>query len=153
MILTRSQGERLKQILLSARTDWDERGVTKILQEANRSTGLPGHDFEHAIRAAAIYATATSPGGGYARKTPAFFPATGSHWDTTAPANSKHTKHRGEPCADHDGQDAATCSSCRADILLGHRRPEQQGKRLRERKPAPPPPPGWRKALSKENEK
>lgn len=151
MILTQSQGERLKQILLASRTDWDDRGVTKILQDANRANGLPAHDFDHAIRAAASYSTSLTALGDYSRKTPAFYPATGTHWDSTAPANSKHTKHRGAPCEDHVGQDASTCRSCRADILLGDRREDQQGKRLAPGKPSPPPP-GWKKQLSKDNQ-
>lgn len=151
MILTQSQGERLKQILLASRPDWDDRGVTKILQDANRANGLPAHNFDHAIRAAASYSTSVTSLGDYSRKTPAFYPATGTHWDSTAPASSKHTKHRGAPCEDHIGQEASTCRSCRADILLGHRPEHMQGKRLAPGDPSPPPPPGWRKARSKEN--
>lgn len=143
MILTQSQGERLKQILLASRPDWDDRGVTKILQDANRANGFPAHDFDHAIRAAASYSTSITDLGGYSRKTPAFYPTTGTHWDSTAPADSKHTKHRGAPCEDHVGQEASTCRSCRADILLGDRREDQQGKKLLESKPALPPA-GWR---------
>lgn len=143
MQLTRSQGQRLVQILKLMRPDWASNPIDKLLSDANQSTGLPGHDYDHALRAAAHYATQPNQAGGYAKRTPNMFVATGAHWDNTAPANSRHQKHVGAPCEDHAGQDADTCRSCRADILLGDRKPEQQGKRLHAGKRTPAPD-GWR---------
>ncbi|WP_346921719.1 hypothetical protein [Glutamicibacter creatinolyticus] len=142
MILTRSQGQRLVQIIKLMRPDWTKNPVDKILSDANQADGLPAHDFEHALRAAAYYATMTDPGGGYAKRTPNMYPSTGKHWDATAPTSSKHQRATAPQCEDHAGQDATTCRSCHADIKLGHRPPEKLGKRLSG--PATPPPPNWK---------
>lgn len=144
MILTRSQGERLAELIKLMRPDWDDRGIVKTLQDANRTEGLPAHDFDHAIRAAAAYATETAPGGGYAKRTPTFLAQPGKHWDTTAPARSTHTRANVPPCEDHAGQDAHTCRSCRADIMLGDRPEHMMGKRLSG--PPTPPPPNYKQA-------
>lgn len=139
MILTRSQGQRLVQIIKLMRPDWSNNPVDKILSEANQGDGIPAHDFEHALRAAAHYATMTEPNGGYLKRTPNLYTATGKHWDDTAPAKSNHAHVKMPQCEDHDGQDAHTCRACIADIALGDRKPELQGKRLHEGKRTPPP--------------
>ncbi|WP_346921326.1 hypothetical protein [Glutamicibacter creatinolyticus] len=142
MILTRSQGQRLVQLIKLMRPDWSNNPVEKILQEANQGDGIPAHDFDHAVRAAAHYATTTGMDGGYVKRTPNLFVASGKHWDDTAPPRSIHTKVRMPECEDHAGQDAHACRSCRADILLGDRPESMMGKRLSG--PPSPPPPDWK---------
>ncbi|PCC29748.1 hypothetical protein CIK76_04975 [Glutamicibacter sp. BW80] len=139
MILTRSQGQRLVQIIKLMRPDWSNNPVDKILQEANQGDGIPAHDFEHALRAAAHYATMTEPNGGYLKRTPNLYTVTGKHWDATAPSNSTHMKAKMPPCEDHAGQDAHTCRACRADIMLGDRPERLMGKRLTRGEPTQPP--------------
>lgn len=139
MILTRSQGQRLVQIIKLMRPDWSRNPVDKILSEANQGDGIPAHDFEHALRAAAHYATMTEPNGGYLKRTPNLYINTGKHWDATAPEKSNHSRVKMPQCEDHDGQDAHTCRACIADIALGDRKPELKGKRLHEGKRTPPP--------------
>lgn len=140
MILTRSQGQRLVQIIKLMRPDWSNNPVDKILSEANQGDGIPAHDFEHALRAAAHYATMTEPNGGYLKRTPNLYITTGKHWNDTAPAKSNHAHVKMRQCEDHDGQDAHTCRSCRADIMLGDRPEHLMGKRLAPGKPTLPPP-------------
>lgn len=137
IILTQSQGHRLAQMLKLMRPDWGEQGIVKTLRDANKADGLPAHDFDHAIRAVAHYATEQAQAGGYAKRTPAFLAQNGKHWETTAPAEAPKPKM--PQCEDHDGQDAHTCRACIADIALGDRKPELQGKRLHEGKRTPPP--------------
>lgn len=139
MILTRSQGQRLVQIIKLMRPDWSNNPVDKILSEANLGDGIPAHDFEHALRAAAHYATMTEPNGGYLKRTPNLYPATGKHWDDTAPSTSTHIKVKMPQCEDHDGQDAHTCRACIVDIALGDRPEHLQGKKLTQGKPILPP--------------
>lgn len=140
MILTQSQGQRLAEILKLMRPDWGEQGIVKTLRDANQDAGLPAHDFEHAIRAAAAYATDQAPSGGYSKRTPAFLAQPGKHWESTAPEGAPKPKL--PECEDHAGQDAHTCRSCRADILLGDRPEHNMGKRLTG--PPTPPPRNWK---------
>lgn len=130
MILTKSQGERLTRMLAAMRPEFDTNGIARILQKANQDGGLPGHNFDHAIRAAAHYATQTNTEGFYAKHTPAMYPATGQHWDQTAPPGSRHKKHQEPPCEEHSGENARTCTCCWADIKLGERPENMLGKRL-----------------------
>lgn len=130
MILTRSEGERLTRMLSAMRPDFDSQGIARILQKANQDGGLPGHNYDHAIRAAAHYATMANPDGSYAKHTPAMYPATGAHWDQTAPTNSRHRRHQEPPCEEHSGQTARTCVCCWADIKLGERPEAMLGKRM-----------------------
>ncbi|MGP5524996.1 hypothetical protein ACTXM3_17200 [Glutamicibacter arilaitensis] len=138
MILTRSQGQRLVQIIKLMRPDWSSNPVDKILSEANQGDGIPAHDFEHALRAAAHYATATEPNGGYLKRTPNLFVATGKHWDATAPANSSHTKAKMPPCEEHSTFEAHSCPCCWSDIKTGVRPDNMLGKRMTPATPANP---------------
>ena len=144
MILTQSQGQRLAEMLKLMRPDWGEQGIVKTLRDANQANGLPAHDFDHVIRAAAEYATEQTPAGGYAKRTPAFPAQLGKHWETTAPPEAPKPKM--PPCEDHAGQDAHTCRSCRADIALGDRPEHLQGKKLAQGKPTLPPK-DWRATI------
>lgn len=137
MILTQSEGERLTRMIAAMRPDFDSHGIARILQKANQTGGLPGHDYNHAIRAAAHYTTQTSPDGGYTKHTPAMYPATGPHWDQTAPTGSRHKRHQEPPCEEHQGQTARTCTCCWADIKLGQRPENMLGKRVGGGKPNP----------------
>lgn len=148
MILTRSQGQRLVQIIKLMRPDWSRNPIDKILSEANQGEGIPAHDFEHALRAAAHYATMTEPNGGYLKRTPNLYINTGKHWDATAPEKSNHSRVKMPQCEDHDGQDAHTCRACITDIALGDRPEHLQGKKLAKGKPTLPPP-NYRKAAQR----
>lgn len=147
MILTRSQGERLTRMIAAMRPDFDDKGIARILQKANQDGGLPGHDFDHAIRAAAHYATQLAPDGKYAKHTPAVYPATGQHWDQTAPTGSRHKKHQEPPCEEHPDFQARTCTCCWADIKLGERPENMLGKRLAPKTDATTKPVDWGKAF------
>ena len=130
MILTQSQGERLTRMIAAMRPDFESNGIARILQRANQGDGLPAHDMGHAIRAAAHYTTQLAPDGSHAKHTPAMYPATGQHWDQTAPVGSRHKRHQEPPCEEHPTYDARTCACCWADIKLGERPERMLGKRI-----------------------
>ena len=144
MIITRSQGQRLVQIMKLMRPDWSSNPIDKILSEANQGEGIPAYDFEHALRAVAHYSTMTEPNGGYLKRTPNLFVATGKHWDDTAPTGKGYKSAPRVMCEEHSTYEAHSCSCCWADVNVGERTESQVGKMLH---PAHPPNPGKAQAV------
>lgn len=138
MIITSSQGQRLTAILLAARPDWDERGIVKALQDANKGDGLPAIDFDHAMRASVAYATSKNRDGSYQKQTPSFVAQPGTHWDNTAPAGMSYRSAPAQWCEEHPTFEAHNCPCCWADIKIGDRPSSMLGKRLI--RPAAQPP-------------
>lgn len=138
MILTRSQGERLAVIINASRPEWAIASISKILQTANQGNGLPAHDFNHAIRAAVAYATATSGGGEYVKQTPGFIHEPSRFWDDTAPAGKGYQSAPRPLCEEHSTFEAHSCPCCWADIKTGLRPDNMLGKRMTPATPSNP---------------
>jgi hypothetical protein len=124
--LTAQEGQRLTACMLAMRPDWTKNNPGRTLAEVNDAAGLPGRDFEHALRALAQYATARAPDGAHQYRTPDIYAREGKHWTDTAPAAWVAPKT--PPCEDHIGQDAHTCRSCHADVKAGIRPSDRIGK-------------------------
>lgn len=140
MILTKSQGERLTTALHAARPEWATASIATILQNANRNEGLPGHDFDHALRAAIAYATARNPiDGKYLKQTPGFIAERSTYWDTTAPETAPQPER--PHCQEHHWA-PIPCRPCQDEIDLGDRNPEH----LNKRRPGLPLPPAQARA-------
>ena len=125
--LTDQEGQRLTAMMVAARPDWTPNKPGLILKEANETDGLPGRDFGHCIRALAHYATQTDPAGGWAKRTPNFYPQDGKHWAATAPDDWQAPRAR-VFCLDHPTFDASTCTACWGDIKAGIRPENLLGK-------------------------
>jgi len=125
MILTKSQGERLTSVLHAARPEWATASIAKILRAANQNEGLPAVDFNHALRAAIAYATATGPSG-YLKQTPGFIAENSRFWESTAPADAPEPER--PRCQEHHWE-PVPCRPCQDEIDLGDRAPELLNKR------------------------
>lgn len=130
VILTNSQGQRLTAILQAVRPDWDERGVVKALQDANKSDGLPAIDFDHAMRASVAYATAKSRDGSYLKQTPLFVAQPGPHWDDTAPHGTSYQSAPTTWCEEQPDFEAQNCKCCWSEVKTGVRDESLIGKRM-----------------------
>lgn len=112
--------------MLAMRPDWTKNNPGRMLADVNDQAGLPGRDFEHALRALAQYATARGSDGAHQYRTPDIYPREGKHWTTTAAADWIPPKP--PPCPDHIGQDSTNCRSCWADVKAGIRPRDLIGK-------------------------
>lgn len=127
MILTKSQGERLTAVLHAARPDWNTTSIATILKTANQNEGLPGHDFDHVLRAAVAYATARNPiDGKHLKQTPGFITEHSRFWETTAPEDAPKPER---PHCQHHTWSPTPCRECQDEIDLGDRAPEMLNKR------------------------
>jgi hypothetical protein len=124
--LTSQEGQRLTAAMLAMRPDWTPNNPGSLLAVANEAAGLPGHDFGHALRALAHYATATGDDGRHQYRTPNIYVQDGKHWTATAPET--WTKPKPPACPDHIGEEAPTCRCCHADVKVGLRPAEMIGK-------------------------
>ncbi|MHA7227861.1 hypothetical protein [Glutamicibacter soli] len=138
MIITNSQGQRLTTILQAVRPDWNEKGIVKALQDANKGEGLPAIDFDHAMRASVAYGTAKSRDGSYLKQTPLFVAQPGPHWDDTAPPGAGYQSAPPAWCEDHPTFNAHNCACCWADIRVGDRPDNMLGKRMIRQDDTPP---------------
>lgn len=125
--LTHQEGQRLTDCMISMRPDWKKNNPGQLLADAN-TTGLPGHDFGHALRALATYATTRGDDGKPQYRTPNLYVQDGKYWTTTAPTDWARPK--APECPDHTGQEGPTCRSCWADIKIGIRPETLLGKPL-----------------------
>lgn len=126
--LNTQEGQRLTALMLTMRPDWTPNNPARMLHTANETTGLPGMDFDHAVRALAHYATTRGDDGRHVKRTPDLYPLDGTHWSSTAPTGWSATPE--PPCEDHPEHGARTCRCCWGDVRAGERNPDQVGKRL-----------------------
>lgn len=130
MPMTRDQAAALTTLIAQLNPAWDQAGIWATL--ANNHN----HPATFADIAVAAVNAATTPdnqnrGQG---NTPARIFFGGPHWPV-------HEDHHGIPagprCEDHPTEQAATCRSCRGDVLAGERSEGQVGKQLTPGKPVP----------------
>lgn len=113
-MITENQARILAHALHEIRPAWGIDATLKVL-ERNADHPSPFAD----IIAAAVMA-ARDP----ETLTPGRIFQVSIHW----PEDAKRKLPRAPDCADHVGQDAYTCRSCKADVLCGDRPPDMVGK-------------------------
>jgi hypothetical protein len=123
MPITDPQGAALAQILHQIRRDWPMPSLIAHLK-SHADHPAPFGDIAQAAITTANERDA---------KTPLLIWDQGSHW----PERIRERLPAGPRCEDHTTEPAATCRSCRGDVLAGERTEAQIGKRLN---PAPPVP-------------
>jgi hypothetical protein len=124
--LTAQEGQRLTACMLAMRPDWTKNNPGKMLADINTGAGFPGRDFEHALRALAVYATARGADGAHQYRTPDIYPREGKHWTSTGAAD--WTPPKPTPCPDHIGEPSHACRCCHADVKAGIRPADLIGK-------------------------
>lgn len=128
-MLTQTQAAIIANALHEIRPDWPQASLMTQLWEHRDHPAT----FADTLVAAVTKAQDTD------LRTPAAIWNPGPHWpDTSREAVTAHAE-QGPRCEDHTTEPAATCRSCRGDVLAGERTEEQVGKRLNPGKPVPAP--------------
>lgn len=97
--LTRTQGQRLCELIHLLRPEWDLPGITAAVRKAAEIASGP----EVCVAALRVAANPEA-------ETPGLIPHPGSHWSQTAAGRHQPPT----PCGLHPGQPALGCPECKA---------------------------------------
>jgi hypothetical protein len=114
ILITEMQARILAALLNEIRPRWSVGSMLKILEKHHQ------HPAKFVDIALAAVTAARDP----SVETPGMFFNDTRFW----PEDIKAKLPKPPDCVDHDGQDAYTCRSCKADVLCGDRPPDMIGK-------------------------